>query len=76
MVSQKHEDHFNLELGVCNEEGEGRCDGCNAVFERGDAFITGIESCCGQCTRSLCAACIKAAYQLIIDNEEENAEEE
>jgi hypothetical protein len=41
------------------------CDSCGGTIEIGELALTGIESCCGQCTRTLCEECLEeAARQL------------
>ena len=53
------EDEENLEFAT-------KCDGCGAIFEKGDKFISDIESCCGGgCVRSLCKMCIDYSHELL-----------
>lgn len=42
------------------------CDGCGRTIAIGEPALTGIESCCGQCTRTLCADCVRSAYEQLV----------
>lgn len=44
--------------------GEG-CDGCGRKVPRGEPVLYGIESCCGGCSRALCASCVATGAALI-----------
>jgi len=35
-----------------------KCDSCEAIIPAGATYLTGIESCCGGCSRSLCRDCV------------------
>lgn len=52
-----------------NSEGKDaeRCDSCGQKVEKGAAFISGIESCCGGCYRSLCWVCVIEALRLLLE---------
>ncbi len=58
---------YDLRLKIVSgNDSEDECDGCGISLKKGDHVITGIESCCGECERQLCGACIGKAQQLLM----------
>lgn len=45
------------------------CDGCGREIPIGALALMGIDSCCGQCSRTLCAECVCAAYEQLQQQE-------
>lgn len=55
-------------MSVCGLEvyvGGTGCDGCGRRVPRGEPYLSGIDSCCGNCSRSLCASCVAAGAALL-----------
>lgn len=48
-----------------NSPASDECDGCGHEYAEDEEFISGIDSCCGGCWRSLCKKCIIIMYKLI-----------
>ena len=59
----------NFQLEVDSSEGKyDECAGCLKKYDEGERRINGIESCCGQCCVSMCFDCIKKAYHLMLQD--------
>lgn len=50
-------------LEVCRDGTS--CDGCGRKVPRGEPYLSNIDSCCGGCSRSLCADCARAGAELL-----------
>lgn len=56
--------NFRLEVDT-SKLTDNWCDGCGKVIAKGETIVTGIESCCGQCLRTLCLLCIADIQALV-----------
>ncbi len=63
---EKGEFHLFIEIV---DKYERTCDGCNRIMSNKEPYISGIESCCGDCYRYLCKECIKKAFALLCKNQ-------
>ncbi len=59
---------YQLEVNILTSEfieryGPRHCGGCGRDVNVGEKIVSNIESCCGGCSRHLCADCIKRTYK-------------
>lgn len=54
---------MSVEKGIATHKDE--CDGCGEKIPPGSPLLTGIDSCCGACSRKLCVACVERAAILL-----------
>ena len=50
------------DFGVTTQSDTVTCDGCGSEIKKGELFLGGIESCCGQCLRNICSNCIEKVH--------------
>jgi len=58
----------HIEIETVGEFGD-KCDGCGYILKSGDKYLGGIDSCCWDSVRRLCAECIKWAYEALMREE-------